>query len=57
MVIFIYHLDILDKHGIVNVTPLSPYEIHRIRRNMIKVILNLVQFELEEDSETSKKTK
>jgi len=51
---FYLHLDILDKHGIVNIKPLSAYEVYRLE-NHDESNPKLVQFELEEaDGGTSR---
>ena len=51
---FYLHLDILDKHGIVNIKPLSAYEVYRLEGHD-EANPKLVQFELEEaDGGTSR---
>tara|TARA_Y100000004_G_scaffold102063_1_gene114490 strand:+ start:715 stop:2532 length:1818 start_codon:yes stop_codon:yes gene_type:complete len=49
---FYLHLDILDKHGIVNIKPLSAYEVYRLEGHDPSNP-KLVQFELEESNGTS----
>ena len=46
---FYLHLDILDKHGIVNIKPLSAYEVYRLEGHD-PTNPKLVQFELEESN-------
>jgi hypothetical protein len=48
---FYLHLDILDKYGIVNIKPLSVYEVSRLE-NHDPSNPKLVQFQLEEYNET-----
>jgi hypothetical protein len=53
---FYLHLDILDKYGIVNVKPLSVYEVNRMEDHNPENP-RLVQFQLEEYNEMSKSSK
>jgi len=53
---FYLHLDILDKHGIINVKPLSVYEISRLE-NHDPSNPKLVQFQLDEYNETMRSSK
>ena len=48
---FYLHLDILDKHGVVNVKPLSVYEVNRLEGHDPSNP-KLVQFEVQQYSET-----
>ena len=50
---FYLHLDIVDKHGIVNVKPLSPYEVKRMEDHD-QENPNLVQFVLDGDEKDIK---
>jgi len=53
---FYLHLDILDKHGVVNVKPLSVYEVSRMEGHDPSNP-KLVQFQLEEYNETVRASK
>tara|TARA_R110000737_G_scaffold79693_1_gene111602 strand:+ start:166 stop:1950 length:1785 start_codon:yes stop_codon:yes gene_type:complete len=53
---FYLHLDILDKHGVVNVKPLSVYEVNRIEGHDPSNP-KLVQFEVQQYSETRRASK
>ena len=53
---FYLHLEILDKYGIVNVKPLSVYEVRRLEDHDPENP-KLVQFELEQFSETRRSSK
>ena len=53
---FYLHLDILDKHGVVNVKPLSVYEVNRLE-NHEPSNPKLVQFEVQQYSETRRSSK
>jgi hypothetical protein len=53
---FYLHLDILDKHGVVNVKPLSVYEVNRLEGHD-PTTPKLVQFEVQQYSETRRSTK
>jgi len=53
---FYLHLDILDKYGIVNVKPLSVYEVSRLEGHD-PANPKLVQFQLEEYNETVRSSK
>ena len=53
---FYLHLDILDKYGIVNVKPLSVYEVSRLEDHDPSNP-KLVQFQLDKHSETSMNSK
>jgi len=53
---FYLHLDILDKYGIVNVKPLSVYEISRLEEHDPSNP-KLVQFQMEEYNETMRSSK
>jgi hypothetical protein len=53
---FYLHLDILDKYGIVNVKPLSVYEVSRLE-NHDPSNPKLVQFQMEEYNELSRSSK
>jgi len=53
---FYLHLDILDKHGVVNVKPLSVYEVNRLEGHDPSNP-KLVQFEVQQYSETRRSTK
>jgi len=48
---FYLQLDILDEHGIINVRPLSPYDVIRLEEHDIENP-NLVQFTLQGDTKT-----
>ena len=50
---FFLQLDILDKHGVVNVKPLSPYNVYRLE-NHDNSNPNLVQFEIQDVSKNNK---
>ena len=50
---FFLQLDILDKHGVVNVRPLSPYQVFRLE-NHDSSNPNLVQFEIQDTSKNNK---
>ena len=52
---FFLKLDIIDQHGIVNVTPISPYEIFRLEEHD-KEKPKLVQFEITEDGRNKEKS-
>ena len=51
---FYLQLDILDEHGIVNVTPISTYEINRLENHDMSNP-KLVQFEIEDTSQRGTK--
>ena len=53
---FYLHLDILDKYGVVNVKPLSVYEVNRMEGHDASNP-KLVQFQLEEYNELSRSSK
>ena len=53
---FYLHLDILDKHGVVNVKPLSVYEVNRLEGHDPSNP-KLVQFEVQQYSETRRSAK
>jgi len=53
---FYLHLDILDKHGVVNVKPLSVYEVNRLEGHDPSNP-KLVQFEVQQYSETRRSSK
>jgi len=53
---FYLHLDILDKHGVVNVKPLSVYEVNRLEGHDPENP-KLVQFEVQQYSETRRSAK
>ena len=53
---FYLHLDILDKHGVVNVKPLSVYEVNRLEGHNPENP-KLVQFEVQQYSETRRSSK
>jgi len=53
---FYLHLDILDKHGVVNVKPLSVYEVNRLEGHDPSNP-KLVQFEVQQYSETRRSNK
>jgi len=53
---FYLHLDILDKYGIVNIKPLSVYEVSRLE-NHDPANPKLVQFQMEEYNETLRSSK
>jgi len=53
---FYLHLDILDKHGVVNVKPLSVYEVNRMEGHDPSNP-KLVQFEVQQYSETRRSSK
>ena len=53
---FYLHLDILDKHGVVNVKPLSVYEVNRLEGHD-PTNPKLVQFEVQQYSETRRSSK
>ena len=53
---FYLHLDILDKHGVVNVKPLSVYEVNRLEGHDPSNP-KLVQFEIQQYSETRRSSK
>ena len=53
---FYLHLDILDKHGVVNVKPLSVYEVNRLEGHDSQNP-KLVQFEVQQYSETRRSAK
>jgi hypothetical protein len=53
---FYLHLDILDKHGVVNVKPLSVYEVNRLEGHDPENP-KLVQFEIQQYSETRRSAK
>jgi len=53
---FYLHLDILDKHGVVNVKPLSVYEVNRLEGHD-PTNPKLVQFEVQQYSETRRSNK
>jgi len=53
---FYLHLDILDKHGVVNVKPLSVYEVNRMEGHDPSNP-KLVQFEIQQYSETTRSSK
>ncbi len=53
---FYLHLDILDKHGVVNVKPLSVYEVNRMEGHNPENP-KLVQFEIQQYSETTRSSK
>ena len=53
---FYLHLDILDKHGVVNVKPLSVYEVNRLEGHDPSNP-KLVQFEIQQYSETTRSSK
>jgi len=53
---FYLHLDILDKHGVVNVKPLSVYEVNRMEGHDPSNP-KLVQFQLQQYSETMRASK
>jgi hypothetical protein len=46
---FYLHMDILDKHGVVNIKPLSPYEVVRLEDHDLENPKK-VEFELQSDS-------
>tara|TARA_B100001094_G_scaffold132547_1_gene128420 strand:- start:2840 stop:4645 length:1806 start_codon:yes stop_codon:yes gene_type:complete len=50
---FFLQLDILDKHGVVNVRPLSPYSVFRLE-NHDSSNPNLVQFEIQDSTKNNK---
>jgi len=50
---FFLSLDIMDKYGIVNVTPLSPYEVHRLEDHDPSDP-KLVQFEIDTEARNQK---
>ena len=53
---FYLHLDILDKHGVVNVKPLSVYEVNRLEGHDPSNP-KLVQFEIQQYSESTRSSK
>jgi hypothetical protein len=53
---FYLHLDILDKHGVVNVKPLSVYEVNRMEGHDPSNP-KLVQFEIQQYTETMRASK
>jgi len=53
---FYLHLDILDKHGVVNVKPLSVYEVNRMEGHDPSNP-KLVQFEIQQYTETRRASK
>ena len=53
---FYLHLDILDKYGIVNIKPLSVYEVNRLEGHD-PANPKLVQFQMEEYNETMRSSK
>jgi hypothetical protein len=53
---FYLHLDILDKHGVVNVKPLSVYEVNRMEGHDPSNP-KLVQFEIQQYSERTRSSK
>jgi len=53
---FYLHLDILDKHGVVNVKPLSVYEVNRLEGHDPENP-KLVQFEIQQYSESTRSSK
>tara|TARA_Y100000592_G_scaffold42231_1_gene67168 strand:- start:3730 stop:5583 length:1854 start_codon:yes stop_codon:yes gene_type:complete len=49
---FYLYLEILDKHGIVNIKPLSPYEVYRLENHDAENP-RLVQFEIDQGNQQS----
>ena len=49
---FFLHLEILDKYGVVNVKPLSPYDVNRMEDHD-PTNPKLVQFEVMSDTQTA----